>query len=75
MLLGRMTRQRPQLVFEADGFTPKLLIQGGSFAETTRGRPRSSGPMCLSFSDASRAEQNMQFRILRWSHLLLVEFV
>ena len=37
VLLGRMTRQRPQLVFEADGFTPKLLVQGGSFAEYNQG--------------------------------------
>jgi hypothetical protein len=32
-----MTRQRPQLVFEADGFTPKLLFMGGSFTEYNQG--------------------------------------
>ena len=32
-----MSRQRPQLVFGDDGFTPRLMFHGGSFIEYNQG--------------------------------------
>jgi hypothetical protein len=35
--INMFTRQRPQLIFEADGVTPRAMVVGGSFSEYNNG--------------------------------------